>query len=81
MMKKIWKKPSAQAPCDMVRFQCRTSCAWAYSAPPSHSRRFTPASPWMNIGMNTTLMAMNDPTKWILPSTSFIIRPVAFGYQ
>ena len=35
----------------------------------------------MNIGMNTTLIAMSEPQKWILPSTSFITRPVAFGYQ
>ena len=31
--------------------------------------------------MKMTFMQMNEPTKWILPSVSFIIRPVAFGYQ
>ena len=53
----------------------------AYCAPPSYMRRFIPASPWMNIGMNTMLMQMNDPQKWIAPSVSFIFRPVAFGNQ
>src|SRR2546430_9871359 len=28
----------------------------------------------MNIGMNTVLMQMNDPQKWIFPSRSFIDR-------
>ena len=37
--------------------------------------------PWKNIGMNTPLMATNETQKWILPSVSFIFRPVAFGYQ
>ncbi len=35
----------------------------------------------MNIGMKTTFMQTNEPTKWILPSVSFIFRPVAFGNQ
>ena len=37
--------------------------------------------PMMNIGVKTTFMQMNEPMKWILPRVSFIIRPVAFGYQ
>ncbi len=35
----------------------------------------------MNIGVKTTFMQMSVPTKWILPSVSFIFRPVAFGNQ
>ena len=35
----------------------------------------------MNIGMKTMLMQTNEPQKWILPSISFIFRPVAFGNQ
>ena len=35
----------------------------------------------MNIGVKMTFMQTNEPTKWILPSVSFIIRPVAFGNQ
>jgi hypothetical protein len=35
----------------------------------------------MNIGMKTTFMQTREPQKWILPSVSFIFRPVAFGYQ
>ncbi len=35
----------------------------AYCMPPSYMRRFMPASPWMNIGMKTMLMQMNDPQK------------------
>jgi hypothetical protein len=35
----------------------------------------------MNIGKKTTFMQTNEPAKWILPSVSFILRPVAFGYQ
>ena len=35
----------------------------------------------MNIGMKMTFMQTIEPQKWILPRVSFIIRPVAFGYQ
>ena len=31
--------------------------------------------------MKMTFMQTSEPTKWILPSVSFIFRPVAFGYQ
>ena len=31
--------------------------------------------------MNTTFMQTNEPSQWIVPSVSFIFRPVAFGYQ
>ncbi len=31
--------------------------------------------------MKTTFMQTNEPAKWILPSVSFIIRPVALGNQ
>jgi hypothetical protein len=35
----------------------------------------------MNIGMKTTFMQTSEPNQWILPSVSFIFRPVAFGNQ
>jgi hypothetical protein len=31
--------------------------------------------------MKITFMQMNEPMKWITPSVSFILRPVAFGNQ
>ena len=31
--------------------------------------------------MKTTFMQTSEPKKWILPSVSFIFRPVAFGNQ
>src|SRR3954464_7733560 len=80
-MNGIWNIPSVHAPQDEMTFRCRTGCAKAYVAPPSNRRRDTPASPSMNIGMKTTFMQTNEPAKWILPSVSFIFRPVAFGYQ
>ena len=77
-----WNSPSVQAAMPMTRFSFSGRPALrAYCAPPSYMRRFIPASPWMNIGMNTMLMQMNDPQKWIAPSVSFIFRPVAFGNQ
>ena len=47
----------------MKAFHSMTPWACAYCMPPSYSRRFTPTSPVMNIGMNTQLMAMNEPQK------------------
>jgi len=35
----------------------------------------------MNIGMKITFMNTNEPQKWMRPSVSFIIRPVALGNQ
>ena len=35
----------------------------------------------MNIGMKMTFMQTNEAEKWIVPSVSFIFRPVAFGNQ
>ena len=80
-MKNSWKKPSAQAPHEITSFQTSTSWFMLYPAPPSYIRRFIPERPWMNIGIKTTLMLMNEPQKWIRPSRSFILRPVAFGNQ
>ena len=80
-MKGSWKRPSVHAAMLITSFQTSTSAFIMYCSPPSYIRRFIPESPWMNIGMKTTLMAMNDPQKWILPSRSFIFRPVAFGNQ
>src|SRR5262249_21009886 len=80
-MNGIRKRPRPQAAKPMTRFHLRTDALCAYCAPPSYLRRFIPARPWMNIGMKTRLMQMNEPQKWILPSGSFIVRPVAFGNQ
>src|SRR6185503_12811870 len=80
-MKGSWKSAMIHAPHDDTTFQCRTGCAKASVAPLSNRRRETPASPMMNIGMKMAFMQTSDPTKWILPSVSFILRPVAFGYQ
>src|SRR5882724_235405 len=81
MMNGIWHKPSVQAAIPMTMFHFSRPALCAYIAPPSYIRRFMPPSPWMNIGMNTRLMQMNDPQKWIAPSMLFIFRPVAFGNQ
>src|SRR5689334_15073463 len=80
-MNGIWKRPSPQAakPIAMLYFSRPALCT--YCAPPSYIRRFMPPRPWMNIGMKTPLMQMNDPQKWIFPISSFIFRPVAFGNQ
>ena len=80
-MKGIWKSPSIHAPQDETTFQWRIGCAKSYVAPPSNSRRETPAIPTMNIGMKTMFMQTSEPNQWILPSVSFILRPVAFGNQ
>ena len=79
---KIWNSPIVQAamPIQMFSLSGRPALC-AYCAPPSYMRRFIPARPWMNIGMKTMLMQMNDPQKWIAPSVSFIFFPVAFGNQ
>ena len=45
------------------------------------ARRDTPAIPSRNIGVKMTFMQTSDPKKWIFPSVSFILRPVAFGNQ
>src|ERR1043166_5292880 len=81
MMNGSWKSAMIHAPHDEMTFRCSTGCANAYDAPPSNSRRDTPASPSLNIGMKITFMQTSDPQKWIFPSVSFIFRPVAFGYQ
>ena len=65
----------------MTMFHFSRPALCAYCMPPSYIRRFMPPRPWMNIGMKTRLMQMNEPQKWILPSRSFIFRPVAFGNQ
>ena len=82
MMNGSWKSPSVHAAIPIQTLSSSGS-PWlcAYIMPPSYIRRFIPARPWMNIGMNTMLMQTNDPQKWILPSRSFIRRPVAFGNQ
>ena len=81
MMNGIWNSPRPHAPKPITMFHLRSPALCMYCAPPSYIRRFMPPSPWMNIGMNTKLMQTNDPQKWILPSTSFILRPVALGNQ
>ena len=50
-------------PCRSSTFHFSSPALCAYCAPPSYMRRFMPARPWMNIGMNTMLMQMNDPQK------------------
>src|SRR5437899_8276539 len=63
MMNGIWNRPRPHAAKPMTRFHLRTPALCMYSVPPSYMRRFMPARPWMNIGMNTRLMQMNDPQK------------------
>src|SRR5712692_1749404 len=82
MMNGIWNSPRLHAAIPITTFSLSGRPALCvYSAPPSYIRRFIPARPWMNIGMNTMLMQMNDPQKWTAPSTSFIFLPVALGNQ
>src|SRR5262245_48741385 len=76
-----WNSPRPHAAKPMMRLYFSSCALCAYCAPPSYIRRFIPPRPWMNIGMNTRLMQMNDPQKCSLPSSSFIFRPVAFGNQ
>ena len=80
-MKKICASPSPHAEKDITSLSQSTSCACAYRAPPSYSRRDTPAMPWMNIGKNTPFMNTSDSQKCQLPSRSFSRRPVTFGNQ
>src|SRR5437868_5527670 len=66
-----WNRPRPHAAKPITRFSFSGSSGnpnsvtllCAYCAPPSYIRRFRPARPWMNIGMNTRLMQMNDPQK------------------
>src|SRR5262245_8262306 len=81
MMNGSWNSPSVQAAIPITTFHFSSDALCAYCMPPSYIRRFMPPRPWINIGKNTMLMQMNEPQKWILPSSSFILRPVAFGNQ
>src|SRR4051794_38960382 len=56
-------RPSVHAAMPMMTLYFSSSLLCAYCMPPSYIRRFMPPSPWMNIGMNTMLMAMNDTQK------------------
>ena len=81
-MKGIWKSAMIHAPHEDTTFQVQDRLREVRRPPRRrYSRRETPASPMMNIGMKTTFMQTSEPAKWILPSVSFIFRPVAFGYQ
>src|SRR5262249_15560436 len=80
-MNGIWNSAMIHAPQEDTTFRCSTGCANWYACPPSNRRRETPCSPTMNIGMKTTFMQTSEPNQWILPSVSFIFRPVAFGNQ
>src|SRR6478609_3638278 len=81
MMNGSWNSPRPHAAKPITTFHLSRPALCAYCMPPSYMRRFIPPSPWMNIGMKTRLMQMNEPQKWILPSRSFIRRPVALGNQ
>jgi hypothetical protein len=40
-----------------------------------------PARPWISIGRKMPFMKTKLGQKWSLPKKSFILRPVALGYQ
>ena len=63
MMNGSWNSPRPHAAKPITMFHLSRPALCAYCMPPSYIRRFIPPRPWMNIGMKTRLMQMNEPQK------------------
>src|SRR6266576_920673 len=87
MMNGIWARPIIQAAHEIGWFHSKPVRPQTCSAltpqpcPPSYQRRCMPSIPCRNIGRKIRFMQMSEGQKCTLPQNSFIILPVAFGYQ